>query len=421
MSVTGALRRTAAHGVLRLFTLGVLASLRLGRHLGRRPRCRHSAPGCRVLLTGTFYSRNWIAAHLAPLAASSGCAGVTVVSVRPVPELPGVEVRRPSPWVSALLGEVPSRLLTFGWVALRTRPCFVGGFHLLVNGLAAALVARLAGARAVYFCVGGPAEVLDGGIHAENRIYGLMETPDPIVERLLVAAVSEVDLVVTMGSGAARFLAERGVRTPVRVIAGGIDARRFPAGTAPPTEDLVFVGRLSPIKRVDLFLQAVAMAAARLPRLSAVVVGDGAERARLEALRESLGLEHTVRFVGVQVDVGPWLARARALVLTSDSEGLPLSVMEAMTAGLPVIASHVGDLPDLVEDGVNGFLVRERTAEAFADRIVALLRSEPLRARLSREASRAARRYTLEAATEVWESILGTVPREPALAEASVR
>jgi len=415
------IRRAAAHAVLRSFTLGVLASLRLARRLGRPPRCRHPAPGCRVLLTGTFYSENWIAAHLAPLAAARGCAGVTVVSVRPVPALPGVEVRRPAPWVSALLGEVPSRLLTFGWVALRTRPCFVGGFHLLLNGLAAALVARLAGARAIYFCVGGPAEVLDGGIHAENRLYGLMETPDPLVERLLLAAVSEVDLVVTMGSGAARFFAERGVRAPVRVIAGGIDARRFPAGTTPPTEDLVFVGRLSPVKRVDLFLEAVAKAAARLPRLSAVVVGDGAERALLETLARRLGLEHTVRFAGVQVDVGPWLARARALVLTSDSEGLPLSVMEAMTAGLPVIASHVGDLPDLVEDGVNGFLVRERTAEAFAEKIVAVLSSEPLRARLSREAARAARRYTLAAAADQWEAILGAASPQPALAEASVR
>jgi glycosyltransferase involved in cell wall biosynthesis len=419
--VTGALRRTAAHGVLRIFTLGVLACLRLGRHLGRRPRCRHSAPGCRVLLTGTFYSRNWIASHLAPLAAARGCAGVTVVSVGPVPALPAVVVRRPAPWVSSLLGEVPSRLLTFAWVALRTRPCIVGGFHLLLNGLAATLVARLAGARAVYFCVGGPAEVLDGGIHAENRLYGLMETPDPLVERLLVAAVDEVDLVVAMGRGAARFFIERGVRAPIRVIAGGIDARHFPAGTAPPTEDLVFVGRLSPIKRVDLFLEAVAKATAHLPRVSAVVVGDGAERGRLEGLARSLGLAETVRFAGVQVEVGPWLARARALVLTSDSEGLPLSVMEAMTAGVPVIASHVGDLADLVEDGVNGFLVRERTPDAFAERIVALLSSEPLRARLAREASRAARRYSLEAATEEWESILGSTSRAPALSGASVR
>jgi L-malate glycosyltransferase len=358
------------------------------------------------VLTGTFYSTNWIEAHLAPLAAARACSGVIVVSARAIPALPGVEVRRPPSWLSALVGEVPSRLLTFGWTALRTRPCFVGGFHLLLNGLAAALVGCLAGSRPIYFCVGGPAEVLGGGIHAENRLFGRMETPDPVVERLLLSAVGEFDLVVTMGTGAARFFVERGVRAPIRVVAGGIDERRFRGGVAEPTEDLLFVGRLAPIKRVDLFLEAVAEAARRLPRLSAVVVGDGAERAGLEALARRLGLEERVRFAGHQLDVAPWLARARALVLTSDSEGLPLSVMEAMTAGLPVIASHVGDLPDLVEDGVNGFLVRERTPEAFADRIVQLLASDALRARFSREASRAAQRYEIGVATDLWESIL---------------
>ena len=256
-----------------------------------------------MVLTGTFHSANWIEAHLAPLAAARACAGVIVVSARPVPALAGVEVRRPLAWATALLGEVPSRLLTFAWVALRARPCFVGGFHLLLNGLLAALVGRLVGARPVYFCVGGPAEVLGGGIQAENRLFGRMETPDPVVERLLLAAVGEFDLVVTMGTGAARFFAERGVRAPIRVVAGGIDARRFRCGATEPTADLLFVGRLAPIKRVDLFLEAVAEAARRLPRLSAVVVGDGAERAGLEAQARRLGLAGRGSFAGHQVDV----------------------------------------------------------------------------------------------------------------------
>jgi glycosyltransferase involved in cell wall biosynthesis len=408
----GDARRRAMHVLMRLLTAAVVASLVLARRLGPKARCRHSAPGCRVVLTGTFYSTNWIGAHLAPLAAASGCAGVTVVSLRPVPELPRVSVRRPPAWASRLLGEVPSRLLTFAWVALRTRPCFVGGFHLLMNGLAAGLVARLAGARSVYFCVGGPAEVLGGGIGAENRLFGRMETPDEVVERRLLAATREFDLVLTMGTTAARFFREHGVRAPIRVLAGGIDGRRFAAAGSRPTEDLLAVGRLAPIKRVDRFLEAVATARRSLPRLSALVVGDGAERAALEALARGLGLEGCVRFVGHQEDVAPWLARARVLVLSSDSEGLPLSVMEAMTAGLPVVASHVGDLPDLVEDGVNGFLIRDRTKEAFAERIVELLTDDDLRGRFSLAARRAARRYTIEAATREWDAVLaGLLPQ----------
>jgi len=93
-------------------------------------------------------------------------------------------------------------------------------------------------------------------------------------------------------------------------------------------------------------------------------------------------------------------------VLSSDSEGLPLSVIEAMTAGLPVIVSHVGDLPDLIEDGVNGFLVKERTAQAFSEKIVALLRDDALRTRFSEAARRAARQYSIEASARKWDAIL---------------
>jgi glycosyltransferase involved in cell wall biosynthesis len=237
-----------------------------------------------------------------------------------------------------------------------------------------------------------------------------METPDAVVERRLVTAIDAFDLVVTMGTGAARFFRERGVRPPVHVVAGGIDRRRFAIHRTAPTEDLVMVGRLAPIKRVDLFLAAMACALTQLPALTAVIVGDGAERPDLEMRARELGLEGRVRFVGHQVDVAPWLARARALVLSSDSEGLPLSVVEAMSAGLPVVVSHVGDLPDLVEDGVNGFLVRERTPEAFSERIVELLRDDALCARFSEAALRAAQRYTIEAAARKWEAILAREP-----------
>jgi L-malate glycosyltransferase len=408
----GALRRAAIHASLRLFTAGVVVFLVVMRRLRPTARCRHPGPGCRVLLTGTFHSSNWIHAHLAPLAAAKACAAVTVVSLTPVPALPKVELRRPPDWLIRACGRVPSRLVTFCWVALRERPCFVGGFHLLVNGLVAALVACLVGARSVYFCVGGPAEVEGGGIGSENRLFGTMGAPDAVVERRLVTAVGAFDAIVTMGTSAARFFRERGVDVPIHVVAGGIDEKRFATGNSAPTVDLIMVGRLAPIKRVDLFLAAMACALRSLPGLTAVVVGEGALRPDLEKQSRALGLEGRVRFVGHQVDVGPWLARVRALVLSSDSEGLPLSVMEAMTAGLPVVVSRVGDLPDLVEDGVSGFLVEGRTPEAFSEKIVAVLRDDILRARLGEAARRAARRYTIDAAARKWEAILaGEAPR----------
>ena len=373
-----------------------------------QPRPRPLRPGEKavVLLTGTFYSENWIAAHLRPLAASRRCRKVYVVSTYPIPATPKVVPIYPPRWLCRLLGAVPARLLTFVWAALTLRPQVIGGFHLLVNGLLAAPLARLVGARSLYFCVGGPTEVLDGGIWAENRLFGLMKTPDPAIERMLIKAIGEFDLVVTMGRRAVTFFQQRGVRARFQVISGGIDADRFHNGDPAPVCDLVLVGRLAPIKRVDLFLRAVGAVSQHVPTVSATIVGDGVLRPQLEELARDLHVAERVRLVGQQRDVEKWLRQSRIFVLTSDSEGLALSLMEAMMCGLPAVVSDVGELGELVEPGVSGQLVKERSPEAFAAPLVELLSNPAQYAAYSTAARRAALRHEVRNVRGKWDETL---------------
>jgi glycosyltransferase involved in cell wall biosynthesis len=370
-------------------------------------RRRPDGSGYDILLTGTSHSENWLRAHLGPLARSRHCARIRMVSVMNVPALPKVETICPPARLRRLVGDVGARLLTFAWVGVRSRPHIVGGFHLLVNGLVAALLARAIGARAMYFCVGGPAEVIDGGIRTENRVFDALGTPDKAVERRLLQAVDACDLVVTMGTGAVRYFREQGVRAPIHVVAGGIDGARFRPEPGAAAVDLILVARLVPIKRIDRFLRALHAVRAEVPAATATIVGDGPERARLERLAGELGLEGAVRFAGEQHDVEPWLRRARIFVLTSESEGLSLSMIEAMSCGLPAVVPAVGDLGDLVEDGVNGYLVPEHGPDAFAARLVGLLHDPARLARFSAAAIAAASRYDLVPATRLWDQLLG--------------
>lgn len=414
MSPLARVRRALVHRALRLLLSLHALALALARLIGGRPRPAPGDGGLDILLTGTFHSENWIAAHLRPLAASSRCASVRVVSASPIPAIEKVTAIHPPRWLARAIGAVPARLLVFAWTAVRTRPHVVGGFHLLVNGLLAAVVARLVGARSLYFCVGGAMEVLDGGIHAENRLFALLETADPLVEERLIRSVAAFDIVVTMGGRAAEFFQSRGVEASFHVLPGGIDAARF----APALEgrrvgpgrttDVILVGRLAPIKRVDIFLRALA----QVRGVTAAIVGDGALRASLERLARRLRVDDRVTFAGERSDVQDWLRRASALVLTSDSEGLPLSVLEAMACGLPVVVSAVGELPDVVEDGVNGYLVRSRDPAAFAGRIRDVLDPER-RPAFSRAARRAAERHDIAAAAARWECVLEERPDAP--------
>jgi glycosyltransferase involved in cell wall biosynthesis len=172
------------------------------------------------------------------------------------------------------------------------------------------------------------------------------------------------------------------------------------------TIDLILVGRLAEIKSIDLFLHALRCVADVMPNIKAVVVGDGPLRSDLEQLARALGIDRCVRFLGFQPQVSDWLRKAKIFMLTSRSEGLSLALMEAMMCGLPAVVPNVGDLGDLVEDGVNGYLVSERSAEAFASPVLRLLADDRKYAAFSQAARRAAMRYEMAEVTLMWDGIL---------------
>lgn len=373
----------------------------------RRPSGRDGAD---ILLTGTFYSDQWLATHLVPLARSRGCRRLRMVASVRIPPIENVEAVYPPRWLMQAVGAVPARLLTFAWLGLTTRPHIVGGFHLLVNGLLAVLIARVIGARSLYICGGGPREVLGGGYSTENRLFNRLGVPDPVIERQLLRAVAACDVVITMGTRAVEFFRERGIRTAYHIVPGGFSREVFfPADTA-PSVDLILVGRLSAVKRVDVFLRAILALRNTLPNVTAAVVGDGPLRASLEQLSASLGLDRQVRFVGHQGDIHAWLQRAKVFVLTSDSEGLSQAMIQAMMCGLPPVVSHVGDLADLVQDGVNGYLVSDRTPEAFADRFRVLLTESDHWRRCSLAARHTAERFEVNNVSRQWDAIWGVLP-----------
>ncbi len=399
------LRRAWWHFAVRQITLLSGLAIGIAGWLGRRRRPMGD-DGCEILLTGRFDSDNWILAHLGPLAASKECSRLWMVSTNPVPTLPKVAAIYPPQWLIRIVGVTPARLVTFTWTALRYRPHVVGGFHLVLNGIVAVMAGRLAGARSMYFSVGGPTEVIDGGAHSKDNPFARIETPDAVVERRLMNIVSKADVIVTMGTRAVSFFQSKGVDTVFHVVSGGIDAARFHPSDDNPSTDLILTGRLVEIKRIDIFLQAVKGVAGKIPGVKAVVVGDGKLRDYLQSLAADLGIDRNVSFVGHQPDVEKWLHRAKIFVLTSDSEGLSLSMMEAMMCGLPAVVSDVGDLGDLVEHGVNGYLVPRRSPELFADFLVRLLSDERRLKTFSQAALRSAMRYETRATIQHWDRIL---------------
>lgn len=158
-----------------------------------------------------------------------------------------------------------------------------------------------------------------------------------------------------------------------------------------------WVGRMTGVKDTDAVLEIVRTTRERGIDAVLCMVGDGPDRQRLEQVAHDLGIARSTYFVGYQTDVAGYYRLFDAFVLPSVNEGTPVSAIEALASGTPVVATRVGGVPDVVTDGVDGFLVPPRNTEAAADRLAELARDPELRARFG-DAGRASmrERYSVE-------------------------
>ena len=182
-----------------------------------------------------------------------------------------------------------------------------------------------------------------------------------------------------------------GIRREIRVIYNFLDCQHYRRTPDPELRDrllkgadavVMHVSNFRPVKRVDRVLEAFIRIRERV-NARLVMVGSGPERAPLEESVNSQGLTDHVDFVGERHDLVSMLSSADLFLLPSAQESFGMAAMEAMACGTPVVASRVGGLPEVIEDGQTGFLCDENDVEAMADRGVELLTDRALHERIA--------------------------------------
>ena len=223
------------------------------------------------------------------------------------------------------------------------------------------------------------------------------------LDREVVSRYADAFIAVSKEDRRKMLEVERVDASRVRVIPNGIppfptqsaDVRAEVRAELGIPEDAPVIGTVSvlrPQKALSVLIRAAALLATEFRDLHVLIVGDGPERDVLPALIRERGLEETVRLLGVRSDVPRILAALDLTVLSSDYEGSPLAVMEYMAAGKPVVATRVGGLPDMVEDGVEGLLVERRSPQELAGAVAALLRDPARRDEMGARARERQRR-----------------------------
>ena len=226
-----------------------------------------------------------------------------------------------------------------------------------------------------------------GGRSFSMTIHGPAEFFDPIVSRMgeKVRRAKFIACISQFCRSQVMVFADQDDWQKLRIIHCGVDPSLFkPTDHHDQGSRLLFVGRLAAVKGLPMLLEAVAQLKKRRPDIILTVAGDGPDRQRLTTQAEDLGLSQNVNFLGYQSQqqVRELLGQTDVFVMASFAEGVPVVLMEAMAASVPVVATRVAGVAELVEEGVSGYLVPPSDAPSIANAVERLLGDGQLRAKM---------------------------------------
>jgi len=253
--------------------------------------------------------------------------------------------------------------------------------------------------------LGSIAGYLAGGVPSMRTAHGAPEHP-PSWRQLPKLITRSLDRlagkyiqrkIIAVSGDLAVLLRQTFPSRKIHVIENGIDLNSLynhavestsAADTKPDTLRIGLAGRLAPIKRVDLFIKTARYIQDNHPDIKAefYIFGDGPLRSELEILSQELHTDAIIHFEGHCKDISEKLQGMDILIMTSDHEGLPMILLEAMALKVPVIAHAVGGIPVLLDNGTCGALVRDHRPEGYADEIHRLSQSITLRTELTEKA-----------------------------------
>jgi 1,2-diacylglycerol 3-alpha-glucosyltransferase len=222
-----------------------------------------------------------------------------------------------------------------------------------------------------------------------------------------------VDLVISPSPGMRDVLHKFGVDVPIEVVPNGVDVRPFLQDVQPrdraefgySAQDvvLIYTGRLGPEKNLPFLLRSFGGAVQAYDNLALLLVGDGNERDNLQDRVRVMGIQERVRFTGMvpYADLPGYLSMADAFVTASITEVHPLSLIEAMAAGLPVLGIQSPGVGDSIEDGVTGFIVAEEDLAAYTAKLIRLVTHHKQRRQMGEQARQIAQAYAIENTTRM--------------------
>ncbi|MAJ43835.1 MAG: hypothetical protein CMF96_03695 [Candidatus Marinimicrobia bacterium] len=268
------------------------------------------------------------------------------------------------------------------------------GIYEIPHGLFAYIMGKIYGVPVVISIIGNPS-------------YSKVRTR--IREKITYFMYKRIQAITVTGSKSKQVVVNNGIpKNNVYVLPNSIDVERFTPNKLIKKEfDLISLGRLSPEKELKNLLRIVVSLKLKRPDIRVAIAGKGPELEKLKEYIFKNKLTDNINLLGFVDNIVEFYNKGKIFVLTSSTEGLPRTVIEAMACGIPCVASKVGDLEDLIEDEVNGHLINDyKDLDRYAEKIDRLLSNESEYQLMSNKSIKEIRKnYSYSAATKVWNNI----------------
>lgn len=344
-----------------------------------------------LLITLKLIDRS-IEVHMSPLILLESVPKILVVRNTEGPKLNKLDYICPPKIISKIpIINIFTKLFLMLYFGKKNRSKIVIGYYLLPHGILSFITSKI---LKIPCCI-----CIIGDIYKHSTI--------PFIGKLLIKILKKTDYITVTGNKSRNFLIAKDIpKEKIHILPNTIDIERFKPIINEKKYDIISLGRLSQEKRLDILLRIISKLNQSGLALRVGIVGEGEEKENLISLSKKLGLEKNVDFIGFRKDVEKYYQNTKIFILTSEREGLPLTIVEAMSCGIPVISSNVGDIEDIIDDGKNSFLIKQfDDIDSYVDRIVKLITDEDLYNKFSSEALKIRNRYSVSNARKVWLSI----------------
>jgi glycosyltransferase involved in cell wall biosynthesis len=369
----------------------------------------------KLLITMKLANRS-LKYHIYPITSLKEIDKILIVRDTTGPKMNKVKYYCPPKWtlrfpVLALF----FKFLLMIYLSIREKPALIHSYLLFPHGFLAFLVGKLTRRKVGVSLIAGPMELyVLGGSPVEKYAYTKPLPELPVKGKIILSILKRFDVVVVAGSFTKKFLLERGINenkifTVPYVV---IDNRCLPLQLT-KIYDLIYIGRLAEVKHIEIVLHITNKLVREfgLSNLKVAIVGDGPCSEKLRKLCKKGALENNVEFLGFKEDIATYFNRSKLSIVTSERETGPLTVIESMMCGVPVIASRCSDtIIDLLRDGYNGSVIDDyQNVNSFAKVIIKLLQNPKVINMYSANAFKTAEKINTEKVAYIWENVINRI------------